>query len=74
MTTTQKRTGKQFWREKLAANKARDRFVTRQLRRNGWTVIRIWEHKLTAVSPQSQTRYQEHSAGVAAGRMLTTDR
>src|SRR3989442_3445808 len=27
MTTTGKRTGKQFWRKKLAANKARDRLV-----------------------------------------------
>lgn len=42
------RTGKAFWRQKLAANMARDRFVTRQLRRQGWRVIRIWEHDLAA--------------------------
>jgi DNA mismatch endonuclease (patch repair protein) len=35
-----------FWRDKLAANKARDRRVTRTLRRNGWRVLRIWEHEL----------------------------
>ena len=35
-----------FWRKKLAANQARDRFVTRALRRAGWRVLRIWEHEL----------------------------
>jgi DNA mismatch endonuclease (patch repair protein) len=44
------RSGKAFWLAKLAANKRRDRFVTRQLRQQGWTVIRIWEHELKAVS------------------------
>jgi DNA mismatch endonuclease (patch repair protein) len=33
-----------FWRRKLAANKARDQFVTHTLRRAGWRVVRIWEH------------------------------
>lgn len=46
MTTGSKRTGKRFWREKLAANIARDRFVSRELRKQGWRVIRIWEHQL----------------------------
>jgi DNA mismatch endonuclease (patch repair protein) len=35
-----------FWRRKLAANKARDRLVTRTLRARGWHVLRIWEHEL----------------------------
>ena len=35
-----------FWRRKLAANTARDRRVTRTLRRLGWRVVRIWEHEL----------------------------
>ena len=46
-----RRTGSAFWREKLAANKARDRLVTRTLRRQGWRVVRIWEHEL-AKNPQ----------------------
>jgi len=37
-----------FWRKKLAGNRARDRFVNRRLRSNGWKVLRIWEHELTA--------------------------
>jgi DNA mismatch endonuclease (patch repair protein) len=40
------RTGKEFWRRKLAANRARDRAVSRALRRAGWRVLRVWEHEL----------------------------
>jgi DNA mismatch endonuclease (patch repair protein) len=36
-----------FWRAKLARNQARDRLVTRTLRRAGWRVLRVWEHELT---------------------------
>ncbi len=35
-----------FWRRKLAANKDRDRLVSRILRAYGWQVVRIWEHEL----------------------------
>lgn len=35
-----------FWREKLNANRARDRRNFRRLRRQGWRVCRIWEHQL----------------------------
>jgi DNA mismatch endonuclease (patch repair protein) len=35
-----------FWRAKLARNQARDRLVTRTLRKAGWRVLRIWEHAL----------------------------
>jgi DNA mismatch endonuclease, patch repair protein len=35
-----------FWRKKLARNRDRDREVTRDLRRRGWKVMRIWEHAL----------------------------
>lgn len=35
------RTG--FWRDKIAANQRRDRRVSRQLRRDGWKVLRIKE-------------------------------
>jgi DNA mismatch endonuclease (patch repair protein) len=41
------RTGKAFWAGKLAANIARDRFVNRTLRKQGWRVVRIWEHELS---------------------------
>ena len=44
---TQPANNRAFWRCKFAANKTRDRLVTRTLRRQGWRVLRIWEHKLT---------------------------
>jgi len=37
---------REFWERKLAANKIRDRVVTRILRQRGWRVLRIWEHDL----------------------------
>lgn len=43
---TKPRTNAAFWRKKFAANRARDVLVTRTLRRNGWRVLRIWEHEL----------------------------
>jgi DNA mismatch endonuclease (patch repair protein) len=38
-----------YWREKLARNKSRDRRVSRELNKAGWTVVRFWEHHLSAV-------------------------
>ena len=45
-----------FWKKKLAANKARDLFVSRALRREGWRVIRIWEHDLRSRPVQCMRR------------------
>lgn len=47
---------KEFWTTKLEANKARDRKVTRLLRANGWSVLRIWEHHLTKSRQVSTVR------------------
>ncbi|OFE08228.1 very short patch repair endonuclease [Rhodococcus sp. 1139] len=35
----------QWWTDKLAANVVRDRDTDARLAEQGWTVIRIWEHK-----------------------------
>jgi DNA mismatch endonuclease (patch repair protein) len=35
-----------YWLPKLQRNQTRDRIVARSLRRNGWTVLRLWEHDL----------------------------
>lgn len=46
-----------FWRKKFEANKRRDRLVTRTLRREGWRVIRVWEHELSGKNfPASKLR------------------
>jgi len=39
-------TNRAYWRAKIARNRARDRLVNRALRRQGWRVLRIWEHRL----------------------------
>lgn len=36
-----------FWQKKLTGNQTRDRLVTRALQKDGWRVIRIWEHDLS---------------------------
>ena len=36
-----------FWKAKLTRNAARDRDVTRTLRKTGWRVLRVWECALT---------------------------
>jgi len=43
---TSPKTNAAFWRKKIAANRTRDRLVTRTLRALGWRVLRIWEHEL----------------------------
>jgi DNA mismatch endonuclease (patch repair protein) len=35
-----------FWREKILTNKARDDRQRRKLRRQGYRVMRVWEHEL----------------------------
>jgi DNA mismatch endonuclease (patch repair protein) len=43
---TRPKTNRKFWDKKRDDNMARDKRVTRQLRLQGWKVIRIWQHAL----------------------------
>lgn len=59
------RTRSKFWMAKFASNKRRDRENTRRLSREGFTVLRFWEHDIrsrlaecvgiirTALSPET---------------------
>ena len=40
-----------YWDSKIARNRKRDRSVTARLRRDGWKVLRIWEHRLKSLEP-----------------------
>lgn len=40
---TMPRNNRAFWKAKLTRNAARDREVTRALRKTGWRVLRVWE-------------------------------
>ena len=42
-----------YWRPKITGNITRDALITRDLRRAGWRVLRVWEHELTR---KNQTR------------------
>jgi DNA mismatch endonuclease (patch repair protein) len=35
-----------YWKDKIEHNRRRDRINFRKLRKNGWLVIRLWEHKI----------------------------
>ena len=37
---------KKFWRNKIEGNMERDKRVSRKLRRDGYSVIRLWEHDI----------------------------
>ena len=39
-------TTRKYWDDKVQRNMARDKRVKAKLRREGWSVIRIWEHEL----------------------------
>lgn len=55
---TQPKGNAAFWKKKFTRNVARDRLVTRALRRAGWRVLRIWEHTLrwATMKPQNEVR------------------
>ena len=36
----------EYWLSKIESNAKRDRDVTMNLKKRGWTVIRFWEHEL----------------------------
>ncbi len=59
-----------YWDAKLARNKQRDRKVTRALRRDGWRVVRIWEHELKdSVSLVKQLRRSLNAGTNLSGRL-----
>lgn len=48
----------EFWVTKIVKNRERDLKVTRQLRKEGWKVIRVWEHQLTNSPEKAVSRVQ----------------
>jgi DNA mismatch endonuclease (patch repair protein) len=35
-----------YWSEKIIRNVKRDRLYRKELKKNGWEVLRVWEHEL----------------------------
>jgi DNA mismatch endonuclease (patch repair protein) len=52
---TQPKGNRTFWKKKFAANIARDRLVNLTLRKQGWRVLRIWEHDLHRATMRQAT-------------------
>ena len=40
------KTNTSFWLKKIDGNVKRDKFINKILKKDGWNVIRIWEHDL----------------------------
>ncbi len=43
-----------YWKRKISGNQKRDKKINRQLKKEGWRVIRIWEHDIKK-SPAKMT-------------------
>jgi len=43
---SKKKPAKKFWRNKIEENMRRDKRISRKLRRDGWSVLRFWEHDI----------------------------
>jgi DNA mismatch endonuclease (patch repair protein) len=48
------KTNKKFWKEKFARNVSRDQVNTRKLRRNGWSVLIVWECEVSQAEKLSK--------------------
>lgn len=40
------KTNVDFWRRKIERNRERDKEVNKVLKREGWVVVRLWEHQI----------------------------
>lgn len=40
------KSNKKYWVNKIARNKARDKEVNKHYKKEGWLVIRVWEHSM----------------------------
>lgn len=40
------RSHRKYWEAKISANRERDRRASRELKKLGWKVVRVWEHQL----------------------------
>lgn len=48
-----------FWQEKISKNRERDARTFRRLRRQGWRVLRIWEHQVETDAVRCAARILE---------------
>lgn len=61
------KTRQEFWQEKIGANRKRDRRVVRELRRQGWRVITVWECAVKNAKPEALIRFAHKTASLVVG-------
>lgn len=61
-------TNTEWWAAKIRANIERDQRVTRELKAEGWTVIRIWESEILA-DPEAAATQVQAAVGHARARL-----
>jgi DNA mismatch endonuclease (patch repair protein) len=50
------KTNEEFWRQKIETNRLRDRDTDERLEKEGWMVIRVWEHEDSSNAADRVTR------------------
>lgn len=53
----------EYWRPKIESNILRDRATVRRLKREGWKVLRIWEHDLKKKEKETLEKIKRFLAG-----------
>lgn len=56
----------EYWKKKIRGNMERDRRNRALLRRDGWTVIRVWEHEVEADANACVNRVEKAVRGATA--------
>lgn len=51
-----KKPSKRYWKNKIEYNMKRDEKISRNLRREGWSVLRFWEHDIIRNSEKCERR------------------
>jgi DNA mismatch endonuclease (patch repair protein) len=65
-----------YWKARIMTNRIRDQRNFRRLRRNGWTVIRVWEHNVEAnpLAAVALILRRRRAAAVASLKQLRSSR
>ena len=58
------KSNKKFWLKKIERNMARDKEVNKILRRQGWKVLRFWEHQINADVQKCVAKIEKHIAAL----------
>lgn len=64
---TQPKSNRAWWKRKLADNVRRDRATDRALRRQGWVVVRVWEHESGDAAVRRIDESIRHGSARASG-------